>query len=51
VASSNVAVTSRPTAKVWGNFPTSISVLIVDGLGMPGAGVLVEIDAIAVIDA
>jgi hypothetical protein len=36
---------------VWGNFPTSISVLIVEGLGMPGAGVLVEIDAIAVIDA
>jgi enamine deaminase RidA (YjgF/YER057c/UK114 family) len=37
--------------KVWGNFPTSISVVIVEGLGMPGAGVLVEIDAIAVIEA
>jgi 2-iminobutanoate/2-iminopropanoate deaminase len=37
--------------KVWGNFPTAISVLFVEGLGMPGAGVLVEIDAIAVIDA
>ena len=37
--------------KVWGNFPTSISVVTVEGLGMPSAGVLVEIDAIAVIDA
>ena len=36
--------------KVWGTFPTSISVVTVEGLGMPGAGVLVEIDAIAVID-
>lgn len=35
--------------KVWGNFPTAISVLIVEGLGMPGAGVLMEVDAIAVI--
>jgi hypothetical protein len=35
--------------KVWGNFPSAISVLIVEGLGAPGAGVLVEIDAIAVI--
>ena len=35
--------------KVWGNFPAAISVLIVEGLGAPGAGVLVEIDAIAVI--
>lgn len=34
--------------KVWGNFPTAISVLIVEGLGAPGAGVLVEVDAIAV---
>jgi 2-iminobutanoate/2-iminopropanoate deaminase len=37
--------------KVWGNFPTAISVLIVEGLGMPGAGVLVEIDAVAVVEA
>ena len=37
--------------KVWGNFPTAISVLIVEGLCMPGAGVLVEIDAVAVIEA
>ncbi len=36
--------------KVWGNFPTAISVLFVEGLGMPGAGVLVEIEAIAVLD-
>jgi 2-iminobutanoate/2-iminopropanoate deaminase len=35
--------------KVWGNFPTAISVLFVEGLGAPGAGVLVEIDAVAVI--
>jgi 2-iminobutanoate/2-iminopropanoate deaminase len=35
--------------KVWGNFPTAISVLIVEGLGIPGVGVLVEVDAIAVI--
>ena len=31
--------------KVWGNFPTAISVLIVEGLALPGA--LVEIEAIA----
>jgi 2-iminobutanoate/2-iminopropanoate deaminase len=37
--------------KVWGNFPTAISVLVVEGLGRPGANVLVEIDAIAVIAA
>jgi 2-iminobutanoate/2-iminopropanoate deaminase len=35
--------------KVWGNFPTAISVLIVEDLGIPGAGVLVEVDAIAVV--
>lgn len=35
--------------KVWGNFPTAISVLFVEGLGVPGANVLVEIDAIAVV--
>ncbi len=33
-----------------GQFPTAISVVIVEGLGMPGAGVLIEIDAIAVIE-
>jgi len=37
--------------KVWGNFPTAITVLFVEGLGTPGAGVLVEIEAIAVIKA
>ncbi|HKP98113.1 MAG TPA: RidA family protein [Fibrobacteria bacterium] len=37
--------------KVWGKNPTAISVLIVEGLGTPGAGVLVEVDAIAVIEA
>ena len=31
--------------KVWGNFPTAITVLIVEGLALPGA--LVEIEAIA----
>jgi 2-iminobutanoate/2-iminopropanoate deaminase len=36
--------------RAWGNFPTAISVVIVEGLGMPGSGALVEIDAIAVID-
>lgn len=36
--------------KVWGNFPAAISVLTVDGLGMPGTGVLVEVDAVAVMD-
>jgi 2-iminobutanoate/2-iminopropanoate deaminase len=34
--------------KVWGNFPTAISVVVVESLGAPGAGVLLEIDAIAV---
>lgn len=38
------------TQKVWGHFPTAITVVIVEGLGTPGAGVLVEIDAIAVIE-
>jgi 2-iminobutanoate/2-iminopropanoate deaminase len=35
--------------KVWGDFPTAISVIFVDSLGVPGA--LVEIEAIAVIAA
>lgn len=35
--------------RVWGHFPTAVSVLIVEGLGMPGVGVLIEVDAIAVI--
>jgi 2-iminobutanoate/2-iminopropanoate deaminase len=35
------------TQKVWGNFPTSISVVFVESLGVPGA--LVEIEAIAVV--
>ena len=41
----------RAALKVWGNYPTAISVLVVESLGMPGAGVLVEVDAVAVIDA
>jgi 2-iminobutanoate/2-iminopropanoate deaminase len=35
------------TKKTWGNFPTAISFIFVDSLGVPGA--LVEIDAIAVV--
>jgi 2-iminobutanoate/2-iminopropanoate deaminase len=35
------------TQKVWGNFPTAISFVFVEGLGVPGA--LVEIEAIAVV--
>lgn len=35
--------------KAWGNFPTAITVATVESLGSPGAGVLIEIDAIAVI--
>jgi 2-iminobutanoate/2-iminopropanoate deaminase len=37
------------TQKAWGNFPTAISFIFVESLGVPGA--LVEIEAIAVIDA
>jgi 2-iminobutanoate/2-iminopropanoate deaminase len=36
------------TQKAWGNFPTAISFIFVDSLGVPGA--LVEIDAIAVVE-
>jgi 2-iminobutanoate/2-iminopropanoate deaminase len=35
--------------KVWGNLPTAISVLTVESLGAAGAGVLLEVDAIAVL--
>jgi enamine deaminase RidA (YjgF/YER057c/UK114 family) len=35
--------------KVWGDFPTAISVLTVESLGAPGADVLLEVDAIAII--
>jgi 2-iminobutanoate/2-iminopropanoate deaminase len=35
------------TQKAWGNFPTAISVVFVESLGVPGA--LVEIEAIAVL--
>lgn len=35
------------TQKIWGNFPTAITFVFVDSLGVPGA--LVEIDAIAVL--
>ncbi len=37
--------------KIWGDFPTAITVVTVESLGAPGAGVLVEIDAVAVLDA
>jgi 2-iminobutanoate/2-iminopropanoate deaminase len=37
------------TQKVWGNFPTAMSFVFVESLGVPGA--LVEIEAIAVIGA
>ena len=37
------------TQKVWGNFPTAISFIFVESLGVPGA--LVEIEAIAVVGA
>lgn len=35
------------TQKAWGNFPTAITFIFVDSLGVPGA--LIEIDAIAVV--
>jgi 2-iminobutanoate/2-iminopropanoate deaminase len=35
------------TQKTWGNFPTAITFVFVEGLGVAGA--LVEIDAVAVI--
>jgi enamine deaminase RidA (YjgF/YER057c/UK114 family) len=35
------------TQKVWGNFPTAISCVFVESLGVPGA--LVEIEATAVV--
>src|SRR5687768_17240217 len=37
------------TQKAWGNFPTAISFVFVESLGVPGA--LVEIEAIAVVGA
>jgi 2-iminobutanoate/2-iminopropanoate deaminase len=37
------------TQKVWGNFPTAISFVFVENLGVPGA--VVEIEAIAVVGA
>jgi len=37
------------TQKAWGNFPTALSFVFVESLGVPNA--LVEIEAIAVIDA
>jgi 2-iminobutanoate/2-iminopropanoate deaminase len=35
--------------KVWGDFPTAISFIFVESLGVPGA--LIEIETIAVVDA
>lgn len=37
------------TQKVWGNFPTAISFIFVESLGVPGA--LVEIEAVAAVGA
>src|SRR6478735_2936575 len=37
------------TQKVWGNFPTAISFVFVESLGVPGA--LIDIEAIAIVDA
>jgi 2-iminobutanoate/2-iminopropanoate deaminase len=37
------------TQKVWRNFPTATSFIFAENLGVPGA--LVEVEAIAVIDA
>jgi 2-iminobutanoate/2-iminopropanoate deaminase len=37
------------TQKDWGNFPTAISFVFVESLGVPGA--LIEIEAIAIVDA
>jgi 2-iminobutanoate/2-iminopropanoate deaminase len=37
------------TQKAWGNFPTAISFVFVESLGVPGA--LVEIEAVAMVDA
>ena len=37
------------TQKIWGNFPTPISFMFVENLGVPGA--LIEIEAIAVVEA
>jgi 2-iminobutanoate/2-iminopropanoate deaminase len=36
------------TQKVWGNFPTAISFIFVEALGVPGA--VVEIEAVAVVN-
>ena len=35
--------------RVWGNFPVAMTVLIVEGLALPGA--LVEIEAVAILEA
>ena len=35
------------TQKTWGNFPTALTFIFVESLGVPGA--LIEIDAIAVV--
>jgi len=37
------------TQKDWGNFPTAISFVFVESLGVPGA--LIDIEAIAIVDA
>ena len=49
VKGQNIQEGYAATQKVWGNFPTAISFIFVDSLGVPGA--LVEIEAIAVVDA
>ena len=45
----NIGEAFAASQKVWGQHPTAISVLVVDGLAVPGA--LVEIDAVAAVDA
>jgi 2-iminobutanoate/2-iminopropanoate deaminase len=45
----DIKVGYAATQKVWGNFPTAISFIFVESLGVPGA--LVEIEATAVIGA
>jgi 2-iminobutanoate/2-iminopropanoate deaminase len=48
VKGQNIQESFAATQKVWGNFPTAISFLFVEELGVPGA--LIEVEAIAVLD-
>ncbi|MEO7427588.1 MAG: RidA family protein [Fibrobacteria bacterium] len=49
VKGENIQIGFTAARKAWGDFPTAISVAVVEGLGAPGANVLVEIEAVAVI--